>query len=94
MQQKKPVLVRISESLQLPPQLRPTVPTVELIGRHNLVLTRHHGLLEYTAQCICADSAAGVVTVRGSDLVITQMNSRDLTVSGTIESVAFAEDGL
>lgn len=90
MQQKKPVLVRLSETLQLPPQLRPAVPTLEMTGRHTLVLTRHRGLLEYTAQCICADSACGAVTVRGNELVITQMNSRYLTVSGTIESVSFA----
>lgn len=80
---------------QFPPliqELQPHIPTVELIGRMTVIVSRHHGLTEYTAQKICAESSEGRICVSGSGLTVTQMNSQTLTVRGRISSVTYAEE--
>lgn len=94
MHQRKSVSTVLAEVLRLPPQVRPSVPVVELVGKHTLVFMRHRGLKEYTAHCICVDSANGTVRMEGRGLVITKMNSDSLTVTGTIRCVSFAEEGI
>ncbi len=83
---------RTLERLNLPPQLAPGVPLVELIGKTALIINRHRGLTEYTRQRICVRSSLGLIAVTGSALHISRMNRQTLTVSGTIIGVSYLED--
>lgn len=87
----KLLTARAANKLKLPPQLIPGVPQIELIGNNTLIITRHRGLAEYTAQRICARSSLGTIAVAGSALHITQMNRHTLTVCGTIIGVTYLE---
>lgn len=91
MAELKSLAGRAARALDLPPQLTTGVPVIELIGRNMLIINRHRGLTEYTAQRICAGSSLGLITVTGSALHITQMNHRMLVVSGTISGVSYQE---
>ncbi len=82
---------RAIRKLNLPPQLAPGVPLVELIGKTTLIINRHRGLTEYTSQRICVRSSLGLIAVTGSTLCITQMNRQLLAVSGTISGVSYLE---
>lgn len=90
----KRLTVRTAQKLKLPSQLAPGVPLIELIGKNTLIITRHRGLTQYTAQRICARSSLGLIAVTGRELHITQMNGQTLTVSGTICGVSISEEGL
>lgn len=92
MQKVKSAVRHLTDALKLPPRLQPRVPLVELIGRSTLILTRHHGLTEYTTQTICARTSEGMLTVTGTGLSVTQMNAETLTVCGRISGVSYAED--
>lgn len=83
--------IKIADRLSLPPQLRPGLPTVELLGKSTVLIAHHRGLTEYTAQRICTASKVGTIAVTGRELNITQMSRDYLTVSGKITGVAYAE---
>lgn len=91
MRKIKDAVRHLTAAVNLPPQLSPGTPLVEMIGRNTLILTHHKGLTEYTAQKICAKSSEGLLTVTGNGLTLTQMNAERLTVSGKIDGVIYTE---
>lgn len=93
MKKTKSLRRRISERLQLPPQLLAGTPKAELLGRETVVISGCKGLTNYTDQRISARTKAGELSVTGSMLSIVQMDAETLTVSGRIAAVSFSEDG-
>lgn len=81
------LLEKAAERLDLPADLAAGAPRVELIGRHDLRMENHRGILAYDSREIHVSGGQMVVRVRGDGLELRAMNSNELHIMGTIFSV-------
>lgn len=77
--------------LELPPDVWWDVPRVEAVGRAQVRLTNHRGLVRYAADQVVADlpEGHGRVLIVGQDLVIGWLSREELLVTGSIRAIRF-----
>ena len=63
------------------------VPRIELTGGGQLLIERHHGVLEYSEECIRVAARGMAIRVTGMDLQLRTMTKTEITVTGLIASV-------
>ncbi len=78
---------RTAERVDLPVDTLGGLPIIELIGRRELRMAHHRGILTYAGDEICISSGKLTVTVRGTQLDLKAMNADELVISGEIRSV-------
>lgn len=84
---RKKLLERAAEALDLPADLAAGVPRVELIGRHELRMENHKGILAYGPEEIHVSGGDLILRIRGSELQLRAMNVGELRVTGSIDAV-------
>lgn len=60
---------------------------VRVSGRKRAVVENHRGVLEYTPERICLAAMAGKLSILGSELEISAMNSHSAVICGLISGV-------
>ena len=78
---------KLADGVELPGELTPGVPVVEIAGDRRVLIERHRGMTEYSRERICARVYYGVVCICGSCLELTHMSREQLVISGHIDSV-------
>ena len=63
------------------------VPRIELTGDGRLLIERHHGILEYSGECIRVAARGMSVRITGMDLQLQAMTQSEISVTGCIASV-------
>ena len=81
------LLEKTAAALDLPGDVVAGLPRVELIGRSEMRMENHKGILAYGSQEIHISGGKLVVRVRGEDLELRAMNARELLITGTILGV-------
>ncbi len=81
------VMGSLAELFDLPADIIAGLPRLEMIGGRQLYLERHTGLLSYSDRQIDANTAAGVLRVRGERLTLMAMTSEELRIGGRIDAV-------
>ena len=81
------LLEKTAAALDLTGDLVAGLPRVELIGRSEMRMENHKGILSYGSQEIHISGGKLVVRVRGEDLELRAMNARELLITGTILGV-------
>ena len=81
------VLDTVAELFDLPADVVAGLPRLEMVGSRQLYLEHHTGLLAYTEERIDANTAAGVLRVRGQGLNLMAMTAGELRIGGKIASV-------
>ena len=89
------VLDTVAELFDLPADVVAGLPRLEMVGSRQLYLEHHTGLLAYTEEQIDANTAAGVLRVRGDRLTLLAMTAEELRIGGRIDAVEWvgAENG-
>lgn len=80
-----------AERFDLPADVLAGEPRIELVGRRDLYLERHGGLLSYAPERIEAATPAGTLRVEGMGLSLTAMTPEALRIGGTILSVSWGD---
>ena len=93
MNQARSFLLQLSRKLQLPGDVLAGVPKIEMTGNTMCSMEPHSGLLEYDREQISIDSPMGILVIHGTELQITAMNARRITVEGQITDLAWTADG-
>jgi sporulation protein YqfC len=75
------------EKLDLPVDLAPGIPRVELMGDCSLYMERHQGILAYSTEAVDINGGALTVRVYGKNLQMVAMTEHELRLSGEIERV-------
>ena len=78
---------KLADGVDLPGEMPPGVPVVELASDCRVLIEQHGGMTEYSRERICARVRYGVVCVCGSDLELTHMSRERLVISGKIDAV-------
>ena len=81
------VLSGAAELFNLPADVVAGLPRLEMVGSRQLYLEHHTGILSYSDQQIDANTAGGVLRVKGERLTLLAMTAGELRIGGQIQSV-------
>ena len=81
------MLGAVAELFDLPADVVAGLPRLELVGSRQLYLEHHTGLLSYSTEQIDANTTAGVLRVRGTNLTLLAMTAEELRIGGRIDAV-------
>lgn len=62
-------------------------PRIVITGREEILIEQHRGLFSYETKCIRIRTGAGLITVKGEQMVIAFFGAQDLLIRGQIISV-------
>lgn len=85
--EKGGLLARASRAFDLPGDVLAGLPRMELIGREELRMEQHRGILSYGPEEIHISGGKMVVRVRGSGLELRAMTPTELLITGEIQGV-------
>lgn len=63
------------------------VPCIELVGDGRLLIERHHGILEYSGECIRVAARDMSLCITGVNLQLQAMTQSEIAVTGRIASI-------
>ena len=78
---------RIIMGVDLPGEILPRIPLVEILGEHRVLIENHNGVAGYSNNEICVKVRFGVIKISGQDLALARMTGEQLVVSGCIDGV-------
>lgn len=81
------LLEKTAEVLDLPGDVVAGLPRLELVGRRQLRMENHKGILAYGSQEIHISGGRLVVKVRGDGLELKTMNAGELLITGDIAGI-------
>ena len=87
------VLSAVAELFDLPADVVAGLPRLEMVGSRQLYLEHHTGILAYSQEQIDANTAAGVLRVRGERLTLLAMTAGELRIGGKIDAVEWGGVG-
>ncbi|NBI07016.1 sporulation protein YqfC [Senegalia massiliensis] len=83
------IKTNIAEVLELPKEIVLDLPKITLIGNIQLYIENHKGIVEYSKERIRINSKSGIIRIIGKDLVIKNIVSEEVVVSGKIINIEF-----
>ncbi|WP_057978947.1 sporulation protein YqfC [Caloramator mitchellensis] len=85
---QKEIKNRISEAFDIPQEIVLDYPAIKILGDIEILIENHKGIIEYTKEQIRINSRIGIILIRGSDLIIKQINQDEISIHGTIASIS------
>ncbi len=79
--------LNLSDALELPLDIALDIPKITIIGNMEINIANHRGIIEYSCDLIRINTKIGIVKLKGRDMVIKNILSEEITISGIIESV-------
>lgn len=84
---RKGLLEKTAEVLDLPGEVVAGLPHIELTGSHELRMENHKGILAYGSEEIHISGGKLIIKVRGRGLELRAMNAGQLLITGSIQGV-------
>lgn len=81
----------LAYEIEFPQECFGNIPTVEMKGKNDAVVSGCRGILEYDACRVVLDAGSFRITVCGCGLTLVDFLSGSVFISGNIDSVAFSE---
>jgi len=75
--------------LELPKEAVFNMPIIHALGDEDVSITNYKGLVEYGSECIRINTASGQVRFEGTQLILKQVTSEVVSVSGRISKIEF-----
>ncbi|NLK37856.1 MAG: sporulation protein YqfC [Epulopiscium sp.] len=79
----------VTDALELPKEVLLNLPLLSLTGREELIIENYKGIMEYGEEVIRVNTAAGVLRVEGKCLLLKQLTSECIVITGGIRGVQF-----
>ncbi len=79
------------DRLDLPGELAVGIPSMELTGNRQFLMTQHKGVLSYSTEKVEISGGSLLVRLTGRDLQLLAMTETELRVGGQIEKVELVE---
>lgn len=83
--------VEVTDKLDLPAVLAPSLPRMELAGNHSFYMDRHRGVLGYSTEAVDINGGSIIVRLMGRDLQLQAMTDEELRITGIIEKIELVE---
>ena len=82
---------RVLRALDLPEEVEGSVPKLTMLGRGDLVVENHTGILQYGDELVRLTTKEGVVRIDGTGLMLTEFGSERVYLEGRIAGWRFEE---
>jgi sporulation protein YqfC len=80
---------KITEALELPKEIVLNVPKLTIVGTGDMIIENYKGIMEYEINRIRVNTGAGIIRITGDRLIIREITSEDIFISGEINSLEF-----
>jgi sporulation protein YqfC len=80
---------KVSEILELPKEIVLNIPKLTMLGMRDLIIENYKGIIEYDSSRIRVNTGVGIIKIIGDKLVIREITSEDIMVSGEIAALEF-----
>ena len=77
--------------LDLPVETEPTVPKLTMVGRSDLLVENHKGVLQYTPDSIRLMTHEGVLNISGQELELLELAAGRAYVRGKIAGAQYVD---
>ena len=90
MEKRRETLNRVmAEFLEIPKDLVLDLPKVTIIGRNEIYLENHRGIIEYLPNRLRINLSRGFIEIEGTDLEIKTLMADEISISGLVHSVKY-----
>ncbi len=79
----------VSEILELPKDIMLGLPKVTMIGKMELHIENHKGIIEYSKEIIRINTSEGILKITGKMMNIKNIVTEELTITGDLISVEY-----
>jgi sporulation protein YqfC len=86
---KKTIKEKFTELLELPKELVLDIPRITIVGNGDMMVENYKGVIEYGSDRIRISTGIGAVKISGAGLVIKEITSEDIIISGGIHSLEY-----
>jgi len=90
---KKGFKEKFTELLELPKELVLDRPKLTMIGRNDMMIENYKTVLEYGSGRLRVKTGSGILRITGDSLMIREISSEDIIISGTIHTLEFTDAG-
>ena len=89
--EKAGVGVKLVDMFELPKEVVFNLPIIQALGSEDISITNYKGLVEYSGECVRVNAGAGVIRFEGAGLVLRQVTSETISLSGRIRKIEFLQ---
>jgi sporulation protein YqfC len=79
----------IASALALPKEIVLNLPMMSILGNEELTIENYKGVIEYTDDMIRVNTTKGIVRIEGRKLVLKQMTTEVISITGGIKKLEF-----
>ncbi len=90
---KRGIREKFTEMLELPKELILNTPRMTMVGNRDIMIENHKGIMEFGCERVRVNTGSGTVKITGSGLLIKEITSEDIIISGSIASIEFPNAG-
>lgn len=92
MEKRREIISRaMAEFLEIPKDLVLDLPQITVIGRNELYLENHRGIIEYSSQRLRINLSRGFLEILGEKLEIKALLPDEIKIWGEISSFKFVD---
>ncbi len=85
----KKIRGQIAKLTELPKEVILNLPLIAITGNKSLTIENYKGILEYDEEAIRISTASGIIKVTGRKLILNEINTEAIQITGFILSVEF-----
>lgn len=80
---------KVGELLEMPVEVTSDFPKITVSGFDEIIVENFIGILEYEEFFIRIKTSIGNVMINGFNMKLTQLNSEDIMIKGSISNMSF-----
>ncbi len=84
----------IADLFDLPKDVVMDLPRMTLIGRMQLVVENHRGIVSFTSDLLVIGFSSGLIRVSGKGMEISSIDHEEILIVGEIRSVEYVGGGV
>jgi sporulation protein YqfC len=81
----------LADFLEIPRDLVMDIPKLTLIGRNELYIENHRGIIEFQADLLRINLSRGFIEIQGNNLEIKTLLPEELFLIGEINTIVFRD---
>lgn len=79
----------VSEVLELPKDIMLGLPKITMVGRMEIHIENHKGIIEYSKEIIRINTSEGILKITGKNMDIKNIITEEVRVTGEVISIEF-----
>lgn len=79
----------LARMLELPKEIALNLPLISMTGNEELGIENYKGVIEYTEERIRLNTSCGVLKIEGKKLLLKQITTESMVVTGYIRKLEF-----